>query len=385
MDLQWFPSLGADNFPHAAYEQLRQRLAGSTPFNHLGWLQAAEAALPVHQQLQVLVGHHQGRLCLCLPLIRGYERFGLLKAKVVRHLGYPLGDRIALLADLPVGAAAQVLREIRRHLPHALLQLNEVIGDTVPRPLLQTWARRSSSHERRLSCRVPVHRIVPADREEISGAPRYKLRRARKRIAACGARVHRVTPDASTIEGLLDAVAEVEALSWKGDDEVGIFCGPLHRQWMYQAFTVLASQGLVRLILLEHEGRCISYRLGVFEHARLYDYNLAFLPAHGDLGSGRVLLEEWIHWGLDDGWEWIDASRVSLDNSSHQLHERMSGLLEQQRLSFYSWRPSGIALGLALRLWRAFKPRLQRLRHTPVAAVAQPIPHQETAQCPPKS
>ncbi|QHF28865.1 GNAT family N-acetyltransferase [Pseudomonas sp. R32] len=377
LELQWYPSLAAADFPAADYEQLRQQLADSTPFNHLDWLRAAEAALTAGQQLQVLVGRDQGRLSLCLPLIRSHERFGPLTVQVVRHLGYPLSDRIALLCDLPAKAAAQVLRAIRKQLPHALLQLDEVPAGAVAHSLLRHWARRSSTHEQRLNCRVPVHRIVPEDRQEISGDPRYKLRRARKRIAACGAQVRRIVPDANTITPLLDAISAVEDLSWKGDDEVGIFSGRLRRQWMYQAFTALAAQGLVRLVLLELDGRCISYRLGVFERGRVYDYNLAFVPAHAELGSGRVLLEEWIHWGLDDGWEWVDASRVSLNNSSHQLHERMSATLEHQRQSFYSWRPSGLALGLALRLWQRFKPQLQHLCQKPSATPAEPDSPQE--------
>ncbi|MDD1015903.1 GNAT family N-acetyltransferase [Pseudomonas rubra] len=377
LDLQWYPSLAAADFPAAEYEQLRQQLTDSTPFNHLVWLQAAEAALSADQQLQVLVGRDQGRLCLCLALVRARERFGPLKVQVVRHLGYPLSDRIALLCDLPSGADAQVLRAIRKQLPHALLQLDEVPADASAHSLLQRWTQRSSTYEQRLSCRVPVHRIVAQDREEISGDARYKLRRARKRINACGAQVRRVVADGENIHALLDAVAEVEALSWKGDDEVGIFSGAHRQQWMYQAFSALAERGLVRLVLLELGGRCISYRLGLYERGRVYDYNLAFMSAYADLGSGRVLLEEWIHWGLDDGWEWIDASRVSLNNSSHQLHERMSGQLEHQRLSFYSWRPSGLALGLALRLWRRFKPQLQRLRTPTPAPGAEPTPKQE--------
>ena len=87
---------------------------------------------------------------------------------------------------------------------------------------------------------------------------------------------------------------------------------------------------------------------------------VAILVTLGVLGSGRVLLEEWIHWGLDADWKWIDASRVSLDNSSHQLHERMTGQLEQWRLSSYSWRPDGVLLGLAQRCWHWLKPRLRR-------------------------
>ncbi|MBV6287017.1 GNAT family N-acetyltransferase [Pseudomonas aegrilactucae] len=366
----WRTSLCADDFPDDAYEQLRQRVPDATPFNSLAWLRAAEAALPPDQRVHVLLGHAQGRLLLCLPLIRTRERHGPLGFTVVRHLGYPLSDRIGLLIDLPPSAAASVLKTLRAHLPHALLQFNEVTGDS---PWLQHWACHSSTHERRTACRAPVHQLSEADRQEVSGDPRYKLRRARKRIAACGAQVRRITPDAATAPALLEAVSAVEAVSWKGDDGVGIFSVPAQRQWMFQAFTALAADGRLRLVLLELDGRCISYRLGLLERGRLYDYNLAFVPQYADLGSGRVLLQEWIDWGLDEQWQWVDASRVSLENSSHQLHERMTDQVEHLRHSFYSWRPSGLSLGLALRLWQRLKPWLKRRHPRPAAApAAQP-------------
>ncbi|ATB63227.1 GNAT family N-acetyltransferase [Pseudomonas mosselii] len=377
LQLSWCASLRSDDFPAADYEALRRRLPGSTPFNHLGWLRAAEAALLPGQQLGVLLGHQDQRLCLCLPLVRAREPFGPLFAPVVRHLGYPLNDRIALLIDLPALYADQVLQAIRKHLPHALLQLNEVPDNTEHEGWLRQWASASSTWQQRLTCRVPVHRINEQDRQEVSGDPRYKLRRARKRINACGASVRRVMASTENMGELLDAISAVEAVSWKGDDEVGIFSGPQRRQWMYQAFTALAGEGLVCLVLLELDGRCISYRLGLVERGRVYDYNLAFVPEHRDLGSGRVLLEEWIHWGLDADWKWIDASRVSLDNSSHQLHERMTGQLEQWRLSSYSWRPDGVLLGLAQRCWHWLKPRLRRRSPRNEADVVAPTPPQE--------
>lgn len=370
----WRTSLCADDFPVDAYEQLRQQLPDTTPFNSLAWLRAAEAALPHGQQLHVLLGHAQGRLVLCLPLIRTLEPHGPLGFCVVRHLGYPLSDRIGLLIDLPHNAAAKVLAQIRKQLPHALLQLNEVTTDS---PWLQQWAHHSSTHERRTACRAPVHQLSEADRQEVSGDPRYKLRRARKRIAACGAQVRRITPDASSAPALLDAVSAVEAVSWKGDDGVGIFSEPAHRQWMLQAFTALAADGRLRLVVLELDGRCISYRLGLLERGRLYDYNLAFVPQYADLGSGRVLLQEWIDWGLDEHWQWIDASRVSLENSSHQLHERMTEQVEHLRHSFYSWRPSGLCLGLALRLWQRLKPWFKRRQLRPATAPTSPPTAQE--------
>jgi hypothetical protein len=260
-------------------------------------------------------------------------------------------------------------------LPHALLQLNELPEHPDQESALTQWITLSSTGEHRVSCRVPVHLISDSDRQEVSGDPRYKLRRARKRIAACGAVVRRLTPDALSMKPLLHAISEVEAVSWKGAEGVGIFSDARHRQWMDDAFTAFAALGLVRVVVLELDGRCISYRLGLLEQGRIYDYSLAFLPQYADLGSGRVLLEEWIRWGLDEDWKWIDASRVSLHNSSHQLHERMTGQLEHWRWSFYSWRPSGLLLGLGLRLWHPIKPRLQQWRTQRAAIAAASTPN----------
>ena len=362
MRFEWCTSLCAADFPATAYETLRLGVTDHTPFNNLGWLCAAEQALGEDQRLHILLGWEAAELRLCLPLVASRERFAGVPFRVLHHLGYPLADRLALLSLLGGADMHEALLLIRQRLPHALLQLNELSEPAGEESAVTAWMARSSTAERRLSCRVPVHLISEADHQEVSGDPRYKLRRARKRIAACGAQIRRITPDALSMAALLQTISEVEAVSWKGDEGVGIFATPRSRQWIERAFTALAGQGLVRVVMLELNGRCISYRLGLLEQGRLYDYNLAFLPQYADLGSGRVLLEEWIRWGLDEHWRWIDASRVSLENSSHQLHERMTGQLEHWRWSFYSWRPSGLALGLALRIWYRCKPAVQQWR-----------------------
>ncbi|PMW95663.1 cellulose biosynthesis protein [Pseudomonas sp. FW215-R2] len=370
---EWRTSLCAPDFPAAAYEALRLRVTDHTPFNSLGWLIAAEQTLDASEHLHILLGWEADKLRLCLPLVASRERFAGIPFGVVHHLGYPLADRLALLSVLEADSLRQALLLIRQRIPHALLQLNELSEPAGEESVLTEWMARSSTGERRLSCRVPVHLISDADLQEVSGDPRYKLRRARKRIAACGAVVRRIIPDAVTMGPLLQAISEVEAVSWKGDEGVGIFASERSRRCIESAFTALAAQGLVRVVTLELDGRCISYRLGLLEQGRLYDYNLAFLPQYADLGSGRVLLEEWIRWGLDDHWRWIDASRVSLENSSHQLHERMTGQLEHWRWSFYSWRPSGLLLGLGLRVWQRLKPKLQQWRARRQTAIAQPV------------
>lgn len=355
----WYAGLDDTEFPADAYEELLSRLAIVTPFNRLGWLRACARHLD-GAHLAVLTAWVDERLVLCLPLVAGRERRRGMCWTVVRHLGYPLADRIVLAAEKDQqGLLGHALGHIRRQLPHAVLQLNELLPVADVETGLAVWGSRSSMWVREVSCRVPEHRIVPDDREEPVGDLRYELRRARKRCTEAGAVLRRVEPTPDTVEPLLNELAEVELASWKGSDNVGLFSAHCRPQMM-AALTAMAAEGRVRVVLLELDGQCVSYRLGLLEGRRLYDYNIAYLPDQARLGSGRLLLNEWIIWGLEEGWEWVDASRVSLHNSNHQLHERMDGLVEHGRWSFYSRRPSGLLLGLAHRVWLRLKPRLNR-------------------------
>ena len=366
--LQWCASLSAPDFPVQAYAQLCERLPHTTPFNHLAWLLAAEHHLESDQQLHVLLGWSGDQLLLCLPLVTFHESHFGVAWRTLRHLGYPMSDRLALLCLLDEQGLTQALEAIRRHLPHTVLQLNEFTTDANTQRCMAHWARMSSSHHRHLSCRAPYHHLESP--QEPHRNVRYKLRKARRRSEEIGAVIRRVTPDAASVGDLLDRLAAVEEHSWKGQEEVGIFCEP-RNHWMREAFSTLAVTGLMRVVMLEHEGRCISYRIGLLHNGRLYDYNLAFLPDYADLSGGRLLLDEWIKWGAEEGWQWIDASRISRSGSTHQLHERMSGQVEHLRWSFYSWRPSGILLGLAHRVWEWRKQRQENLGSAALQGASQ--------------
>lgn len=351
----WYSGLEQDEFPHPSYEQLLARLPQVTPFNRLAWLRSC-AAHKGNKQLQVLTAWQGERMVLCLPLIRQLETHLGLRWQVVRHLGYPLADRIALAVEPTEQCLGRkTLREIRQRLPHSLLELSEVIPTAGSRMVALDWARRSSFCSERLSCQVPEHRVSESDREEPAGDLRYELRRARKRVAETGAVIRRWIPDQQSAKALLSDLASVERASWKGEAGVGVFSTS---NWplMESALIAMAGEGRVRIITIELDGRCISYRLGLLEHGRLYDYSIGFLPEYARLGSGRLLLNEWLMWGLDEGWQWIDASRVSLRNSTHQLHERMDGLVEHRQWRFYSFRPGGALLGTAYRFWGWIKP-----------------------------
>lgn len=208
---------------------------------------------------------------------------------------------------------------------------------------------------------MPVRAVAETDRQEPSGDLRYKLRRASRRCAAAGAVVRRVRPTVENIQLWLDALETVEGASWKGERQVGIFASAT-RLWMRDALSQLATRGQVGIVALEIGDRIVSYRLGLIDAGRWYDYNLAYLPDYSDLGSGRLLLNEVICWALDEGWSHVDASRVSLSGSRHQLFERSTEACVHLRWSFYSLRPAGLFHGAADWLWQTVKPRLAPLR-----------------------
>ena len=361
----WCNSLSDALFPAQDYSKLLKLIPESTPFNHIAWLQGAEQSLSVDQQLKILLGYQHNELVLCLPLILCAEKALGLPVKVLRHLGYPLSDRIALgVKPNSHNILSQALQEIRKKLSFHLIQFSEITEQTAQSCGLMQWQKQFWYSEDRLSCAAPTHQITDADRNEPSGNIRYKLRKARKRASELPAQIERVAVTSENVLAIIQDISEVELLSWKGEDGVGVFSGQQRMNWMTTALTGFAETNNLCVLVMRHNDRCISYRLGFLDKGRIYDYNLAFLPEYASLGSGRLLLDEWIQWGLDENWQYIDASRVSLQDSSHQLHERCTEFIEHRRWTFYSMRPSSLFLGLSYKIWQLIKPRLQSKRLT---------------------
>lgn len=360
----WYNSLSDPHFPKQDYSSLAKLTKESTPFNHLAWLKGAEQSLESHQKLHILIGYQGSELVICLPLIICTEKIFKLPVNIIRHLGYPLSDRIALIVHPEHGGCLeQALDEIRKNLSFSMIQLSEITEQSAQASGLKLWKDKFWYSEDRLTCSAPAHLITEEDRKEPSGNIRYQLRRARRRSDALPAVIQRITPNTENVADVLRSISEVEDNSWKGHQGVGVFSGSQRQQWMTTALTGFAASGHLRVISMTHENRCISYRLGFLDKGRVYDYNLAFLPDYASLGSGRLLLDEWIQWGLDEGWQWIDASRVSLHDSSHQLHERLTEFIEHRRWSFYTARPAGLFLGLSYKVWQVIKSRLEAIRN----------------------
>lgn len=366
--LEWRPSLAGSDFPAVAYERLLARIATTTPFNRLAWLRAAEAVAEPGT-VAVLLLWRAETLVACLPLVWSLQRVApLLAVPVVRHLGYPLTDRLSLaVLEKDAATLSRLLTAIYEFKPVAYIELNEVFpADILPEQFCQFVRQRCSHRHRQATCLVPEHwlRADSCHEAALPDKVRYELRRARRRVLEAGGRVERIAPtgvDDAALRQWLEPIMRIEQASWKGNDGVGVFSGAVRQTWMRAALTGLAEEGRVRIVALTIADQWVSYRLGLLEGGRLYDYNIAFLPEYAKLGSGRLLLDEWLRWAIDEGWQVVDASRVSR-NSGHQLHERMNGQIAQFRERFFSKRPSGLAMGGGYRLWAWLKPGWRSVR-----------------------
>jgi CelD/BcsL family acetyltransferase involved in cellulose biosynthesis len=342
----------------AAYRELLVSAPATTPFNHVGWLQAAAEAAEPGETVAVLWAWRDGVALGCLPLIVASQRVARVPVRLVRHLGFPLADRIGLaVRSDSLGVLGEMLRAVTARFGGHIIQWNELVVTPEIGKELESFGRaRCFRWDRELSCRVPRRARTPADCEESSLPKEVKLelRRSRRRLEDSHGVVRRIEPTSDSIDALVLACKAVEDASWKGEDEVGIFSGERRTRWMQQAFRAWAADDAVRAITVEVNGQVVSYRLGPFADGVFFDYNIAFLPEMRRLGAGRLLLDEALRWSVDAGWRFVDASRVSITNSSHQLFERPHELVDNERWTFVprSVRLLPYWVALSVRAWR---------------------------------
>lgn len=340
------------------------RHESATPFNRLAWLRGAEQGAG-SRKVEILVVWIGDRMVGCMPVI--WERWGLpLESglRIARHLGAPLSDRLGLMVEGndPM-LIAEIFRAIQRRRPVACIELNELYDDGSALASSSGFARRYciATHVHP-TCRVPVLELS-TERPQEKDLPqrvRAELRRERRRASEAGAIVQRIAPTGDATAWLEQIIA-VERASWKGTDGVGIFSGKRRERWMREALTGLGRSRQIKVVALVLGARIVSYRLGLFEAGRLYDYNCAYIPEYSKIACGRLLLDEFVQWGYDEGWKAIDASRVSRI-SGHVLHERMNTSVQQYRVRYFSRRPGGLVASTGQALWARFKPVLRRWR-----------------------
>ncbi len=154
----------------------------------------------------------------------------------------------------------------------------------------------------------------PGAGEQTPGKLGRNLRRRQRILAEAGqAEMKFQVIDSGEVDSFFQICREIEAQSWKGEDEVGVLCGA-DGEFTHEVWANLAAAGQLAIGLVTLDGATIAYHWGMIWHGVFLSYNLAQLPEAQKLSPGTLLLDYMIHNASELGISEFDASRGGLDH-----------------------------------------------------------------------
>ncbi|MBL7007385.1 MAG: GNAT family N-acetyltransferase, partial [Planctomycetes bacterium] len=193
------------------------------------------------------------------------------------------------------------------------LSLEELPQDCpTQRALDQLALEQDFSLYSQLASRAPM--VVLDEGGHLS--PRYarKLKASRRRLAELGGgQIDFFVPPEDRIDDLLDEMREVETMSWKGEQGVGVFRDREPLEFFTRLWRKICPLGDIALATLRVDGRLVAYHWGFRHRGRFLAYNLAQLPEANPYHGGLLLLDHIVHHGHELGFDILDASRGSLE------------------------------------------------------------------------
>ena len=270
------------------------------------------------RRLTVLAAERDTHAYTVMAFTYGKEQFGgIITARTLRILGYPMGDRHPLVTG-DSRFIEEILTQGLRTFP---LQVEAIVFDEILQSDVGILAKIANGLSRflrvRTSSRSPVKSLQGlADYDSLlmtcSKSLRDRVNRARNKLAKTGGgAIHIARPTPEAIDECLDIAISIESRSWKGQDGVGIF-DPATRAFFVSLSRRLAARGAVQFIVLYLHGEPIAYRYAFVEQGVVYDYNFAHLKEYAGLSPGRILLDETLRDCIDKQCVCVDASRGSL-------------------------------------------------------------------------
>jgi len=361
---QWSDALYRNDAERDDIEGLLTSLPAVTVFNSLEWVEAAAEEFETSRTLLVLTIRDDRHLLGWVPMSVGNEWLHGICLPVLRLIGYPWSDRVAL-ALTPAVEVIQAFLDALSSAPGAweVAAISELYDPVEHSRLDAILARHYRNSYRWRHCsRSPVLTLDVPDlsslRKSHGKSLAMRLRRAKAKIAKAGSwHVDRMLPKAEECSQLIDLVKRVEDFSWKGQRGLGIFSSERGESFFRRVATAFAQRGWLDVSLLYLDDHLISYRFGFRNKGSFLDYNLAFHPDYAAYSPGRLLLDSIIESSYADGLNSVDASRSSIDEP-HLLADWTRKAVDHHEL----WLYRGVR-GHALRLLHRYaKPALAALR-----------------------
>jgi len=278
-----------------AWDALATRM-GSPLLAH-AWFQSCAEAFG--GELHVIQVWRDGRLVAAAPLVAtGVRRFRRLEilgaAALYEPTGFLYEDESALHA-LCRAVAELELPLLLHRIPRESLLRDELRTATEGRGWWITrdggdspYAELPGTWERYLQTR--------------SSQRRYDLRRARRRLEACGSVGLRfLTPPECELDPLLDLAFSVEASGWKGQAGSAIALRPAMRDFLVRYAHRASRVGELRICLLELDSTPIAVEIAVQAHRRFWVLKIGYDERWAQCSPGLQLLTESVRESIESG------------------------------------------------------------------------------------
>ena len=350
---RWHEGADAQRMLSEQLDKIVADCADATVFCTSAWLLPAAQYLSEGRELMVLCVRRDTRVLALLPLTWGIEWLAGMPVRTLRHLGYPLSDRIGLLLTDSSPAVPTALIQGLMHCPRPwdLVALDELLDADV-RTLLDLVTHDHAQIRTRIRhcARSPILPVAGATTAEL--AQRYprslrtRINRARKKQTAAGRiEVQRVAHTSENCAVTIGALAAVEDQSWKGNQGVGIFTAGRRLEFFTAVSCGLSAVDSLDIWEMRLDDQLIAYRWQPRFRSVVLDYNFAHLPQYDALSPGRVLLDDIIQAASTRGLARVDASRGSI-HRPHLLDDWTTAHLDHYAL----WLVNATVRGALLHL-----------------------------------
>jgi CelD/BcsL family acetyltransferase involved in cellulose biosynthesis len=351
---------GIDAFDGLAPEWEALETLYASPFLTHAWLRSWWGAFGTGTPVTAVLRGHDGRLRAAALLQR--DRLGGLSASANDHSGD--WDAVAVDDDARRAFFAGLAAEGERRLVLGPMRSGSP-------GLLAAWAGVHAAGMRAVAEEGPrsPYLALPRSFDELMGGLSRNLRsqvgRRHRALQREGSLSFRVTTGGEHLGADLDAFLAVEASGWKAAAGTAILRED-GAEGLYRSFAgATATQGRLRLSLLELDGHPIAGDLGVVIGAEAFLVKTAFDENWGRLSPGLVLRAEVLRESIEEGLTGYDFLGP---DDAYKL--RWTSLV-RPRVTLHAF---GGALAVPGAAWRRLaRPTLKRLRRVasaPVAALA---------------
>lgn len=119
---------------------------------------------------------------------------------------------------------------------------------------------------------------------------RQSLRRKTRRLEEKGELKFQTLQTPEEISPWITKAMQLEKVSWKGEEGVGIFKRATHRAFYHLLMENLAARGRLRLSLLTIDNELAAYEIGILGTDNYCMHGTAFDPALAPFSPGRLLM-----------------------------------------------------------------------------------------------